>query len=71
MKFKTKLRKVGNSIGIYVPREAIGSYSVGDEIEFDTLQVITPERTKPLIKKPFNLEHCSKHNSYKGTCGCQ
>ncbi|MCK9370845.1 hypothetical protein M0R04_13125 [Candidatus Dojkabacteria bacterium] len=73
MKFKAKLRTIGNSIGIYVPREAIGSYNVGDEVEFDTTQVITAvnERTEPLIKKPFNLERCNKHaGAYKGTCGC-
>jgi hypothetical protein len=53
MKFKAKLRTIGNSIGIYVPREAIGSYNVGDEIEFDTPQVITPdlEKTKPLLEE--------------------
>jgi hypothetical protein len=74
MIFKAKLRTIGNSIGIYVPREAIGSYNVGDEIEFDTLQVITPviERTEPLIKNHFDTTMCTKHpGSMKGTCGCK
>ena len=36
--FKTKLRKVGNSWGVLIPREVITDYILGEEIE---LEVIT------------------------------
>lgn len=44
MKFKAKLRRIGNSQGIYVPTEVIGNYKIGDEVEFDLIssaEVIT------------------------------
>jgi len=38
MKFKAKLRRIGNSQGIYIPKNVITSYEIGDELE---LEVIT------------------------------
>ena len=38
MQFKTKLRKIGNSWGVIVPKNVITSNKLGDEI---TLNVIT------------------------------
>ena len=67
---KLKLRKIGNSLGVLLPKEVIGTLKAGDEIEWG---VITEpiEKTEPLIKKPFNTEMCPKHpGSFKGTCGC-
>ena len=60
MTFKAKLRVIGNSVGIYIPRSVITAYQIGDMIE---LQVITRDRdseveviTKPLKdKKPFTF----------------
>lgn len=45
---KLKLRKIGNSLGVLIPREAILSYNAGDEIE---VEVITKEA------KLDNLRH--------------
>lgn len=41
--FKAKLRKIGNSLGILIPREVITLYKEGDEIE---LEVITYRATE-------------------------
>jgi len=38
MKFKAKLRKIGNSQGIYIPLKVITGYNLGEDIE---LEVIT------------------------------
>jgi antitoxin component of MazEF toxin-antitoxin module len=51
MKFKAKLRRIGNSQGIYVPKEVISNYNLGDEVEFEVLdkrEVIT--KLKETIK---------------------
>lgn len=40
MPFKAKLRKIGNSVGVILPRDVITCYNVGDEIE---LNVITKD----------------------------
>jgi antitoxin component of MazEF toxin-antitoxin module len=87
MKFKTKLRKVGNSLGVLIPKDVITGYNEGDEIELSFgEEVITGEVGKlvgynveeeqkvlPVItEKKFNTEPCSKHpGSMKGTCGCK
>lgn len=38
MNFRSKLRKIGNSFGVIIPKKVITSYKEGDEIE---LKVIT------------------------------
>lgn len=77
MKFKAKLRQIGNSQGIYIPLKVITGYTLGEEIG---VEVITKEETKeeqvitkggleekPVakvitpIKKSSKLEFCSKH----------
>jgi antitoxin component of MazEF toxin-antitoxin module len=68
--FKAKLRIIGNSIGIYVPRDVITGFKVGDEIEFDVItksieDVITP------VRKTFDTDWCNKHTVMKGSCGCK
>jgi len=40
---KLKLRKIGNSIGVILPLEAVKSYNIGDDIE---VNVITLESEK-------------------------
>lgn len=52
MPFKAKLRKIGNSIGVILPKDVITGLGVGDEIELNvitkdstTTDVITPEKT--------------------------
>ena len=78
---KLKLRKIGNSLGVLLPKEVTGTLKAGDEIEWGGGQVITEpikqtsvwdnKMPEPLIKEPFNTEMCSKHpGSMKGTCGC-
>jgi antitoxin component of MazEF toxin-antitoxin module len=49
-KFKAKLRKIGNSQGVIIPKEVITDYQLGDEIELEVItariekgqRVITP-----------------------------
>ena len=82
MKFKAKLRKIGNSIGILIPREEIEGYNIGDEIVITIGEVITEKKedviTIPIVgtvdskteKVHFNTSWCQKHSVMKGTCGC-
>ena len=46
MRFKATLRKIGNSLGVIIPRNVITSYKEKDEIELD---VITKEDKKPKV----------------------
>lgn len=41
MKFKVKLRKIGNSQGVYIPKNVITNYKIGDEIALEIIDVIT------------------------------
>ena len=50
MRFKAKLRKIGNSQGIYIPKNVITNYKIGDVI---TLEVITSK--KNVITKERNV----------------
>ena len=80
MKFKAKLRRIGNSLGVLIPREVITNKQAGDELE---LQVITNDPTDdPIepeaepsvitpIKEKFNTQWCSKHTTMKGNCKCK
>ena len=38
--FKAKLRKIGNSVGVLIPKKVIAHYKLGDEIG---LEIITGE----------------------------
>ena len=75
MTFKAKLRRIGNSQGVYIPTKVITGYEMGD---FITLEVITPQgvisdRQGRVItdvpdkvitpEKSFNMEMCTKHRS--------
>jgi len=46
MKVKVKIRKVGNSLGVLLPREVISGYNEGDELE---IEVITKEVEKQQV----------------------
>jgi antitoxin component of MazEF toxin-antitoxin module len=37
MIIKTKLRRIGNSLGVILPREVITSYNLGDEIDINVI----------------------------------
>ena len=79
MQFKSKLRRIGNSLGVITPSEVITGYREGDVItlSIEGDNVITRRQgsviTKPSgQKKIFNTEPCPKHpGSMKGTCGCK
>ncbi len=82
MKFKAKLRRVGNSRGVIIPLDVITGYKLGEEIELEVItgkqelpmkEVITnkDESSDVITKKLFNFERCEKHNAYKGNCGCK
>ena len=45
--FKAKLRRIGNSQGVYIPSNVITEYEIGEEI---TLEVIT-NKPKEVITK--------------------
>lgn len=38
---RLKLRKIGNSLGVIIPREYIESYNEGDYIDLEEKEVIT------------------------------
>lgn len=60
---KLKLRKIGNSMGVLLPKDVITT-PVGKYIG-------KLANTPVFVKKVFNTEPCSKHiGSMKGTCGC-
>ena len=81
MSFKAKLRRIGNSVGIYVPRKKVSNYEIGEEVEFQVIttfidtkkeqEVITPKADQVITHNKFDTGWCSKHNTYKGTCGCK
>jgi antitoxin component of MazEF toxin-antitoxin module len=72
MKFQIKLRRIGNSIGVYIPKDVITNYKIGDVITLYTEDVITNIKEVPIPTKIFNSEMCTKHTgSMKGTCGCK
>ena len=45
MKFKAKVRKIGNSFGVIIPRDVITAFTLGEEIELNviTKDVITQD----------------------------
>jgi len=76
-RFKAKLRRIGNSQGIYIPLKVITGYSLGEEIE---VEVITKEgETKeqgakvitPVSETRQAMVWCDKHSSWKISCGCK
>ena len=72
---KLKLRIIGNSQGVYIPKEYLGNYKVGDMIEINLPDVITAVKEETDVITPkrehFNTKWCDKHGSYKGTCQCE
>lgn len=79
---KYKLRKIGNSLGVLIPKEHLKGYNEGDYIELEVItkggetqqKVITePVKEQKVITqtKSFNTQWCSKHDAMKGSCGCK
>ena len=74
MIFKAKLRTIGNSVGIYVPRSVITGLKVGDEVEFEVITKTTDSSSDvitPVERKSFDTDWCNKHTVMKGSCGCK
>ena len=77
---RLKLRRIGNSQGIYLPLKVITGYNIGDMVEVEVItkdnesgitppKVITPKPEKMLSGK---YSMCPKHpGSMKITCGCK
>lgn len=64
MKIKAKLRKIGNSVGVLLPREVITGIKLGEEVELD---VITN-----LIKTPMSeSEIDKKYGRKEGWKNCE
>ena len=77
MRFKAKLRRIGNSQGIYIPLKVITGYSLGEEIELEVItqgeetkgeasKVITQEKKvitpkKVIASNSSRYELCPKH----------
>jgi antitoxin component of MazEF toxin-antitoxin module len=83
---KLKIIRIGNSQGVYIPKEVITQLGkkVGEMVDIvitgynegqGTLpQVITEliEEKNNIKEVKFNTEWCPKHEGVrKGTCGCQ
>jgi len=43
--FKAKLRRIGNSQGIYIPKDEVSNYKIGDMLE---VEVITKGGKSPI-----------------------
>ena len=78
--FKAKLRQIGNSQGVYIPKKVITGYNIGDVITLSLEGVITNVYTgnkqkvitpQEITKPNFNTAWCKKHDVMKGTCGCK
>ncbi len=72
MKFKAKLKKIGNGKHIYIPKEVYTNLLEDKEYEWE---VYTEEKTNEAItekvEKDGRLEWCKKHGVWKSTCQCQ
>lgn len=79
MRFTAKLRKIGNSLGVIIPKNVITSYKIGSEIELNVITSGQKEETKekkvitqePPKERSRSVKWCSKHDSFKCTCGCK
>lgn len=82
MTFKAKLRKIGNSIGVIIPKNVITSYKVGDEVALNVitsggieeekeLNVITSSKRKPITSYTRAYIWCNKHDTSTITCKCK
>lgn len=47
MKFKAKLRKIGNSQGVYIPKNVITSFKIGEVIELEVITSSSKNQEKP------------------------
>jgi hypothetical protein len=43
-----KLRRIGNSIGVILPKEVITGYNIGDEIQLNVITEKTRHKPKPV-----------------------
>ena len=76
MIFSSKLRKIGNSLGVIIPKNVITNWKEGNVITLDVItkrnvitkkkNVITSKRTNPGLVK-----WCDKHDTWNITCGCK
>jgi antitoxin component of MazEF toxin-antitoxin module len=77
MVIKAKIRHIGNSLGVILPREVITNLKAGDDIELDVITKAV-EKDENVITLPLKdvlpgrMEMCNKHlGSRKATCGCK
>jgi antitoxin component of MazEF toxin-antitoxin module len=70
---RVKLRRIGNSLGVILPKNVITGISNGDEIEVNVITQRIESSNKVITskKKKFNAEWCEKHKVFKGSCGCK
>ena len=70
MKFKAKIRRIGNSLGVLIPFKVITSYKEGDEIELDVItkgnDVITKDTTTGNYEPDVITQKAVKFNVEKG-----
>jgi len=54
---KLKLRKIGNSQGVYLPKSMVGNYKIGDLIDLEVItEVITGEIITPVITEKGEIK---------------
>lgn len=73
MRFEAKIFKLGNSRGIYIPKNIPLETGEVYTFEVETEEGVYTEKKVdfPIRKKErFNTEKCLKHGGFKGTCGC-
>ena len=86
MKIRVKLRKVGDSFGVLIPRKLIKHYNIGDFIDLDIIikgeNIIIKEEER--VEKPINVYtkpkdiiikerpiwYCQKHKCHSNECEC-
>ena len=78
MNFKAKLRKIGNSFGVIIPKNVITNLDIGDEITLNVITEDTPPVCNVGCQKELIIDNnvsgwqwCKKHSTSKFKCGCK
>jgi len=65
--FRTKVRNVGTSLGVLLPKEIVKKENVrvGDEVEVSIFRSLPKEERRKLIKKSFGMFRSSRSKLLK------
>jgi len=55
--FRTKVRNVGTSLGVLIPREVAGKENVrvGDDVEINIVRLLSKKEREKIIKQAFGM----------------